>query len=134
MNFFNLTKKVQRKFASTLNILIDEEAPKSELDQKLSNLTKEQLIAFMVTKGDASKQDQSEWTRNITKDKEDAESQASNLQKRTNAKRQKINQVRKCEVIIKMQLESQRKNYELEIAGLEIAIQALKGKQGTRDD
>lgn len=94
------------------------------LPSKLLSMDKASLIQFMIKKGNERKRDQCETTQKLTVDSEDRISPIiEELEKRIIVKQQKIEQITR-----------QVKNLELEISGLDVAQQALKGKIGKREE
>ena len=90
----------------------------------LTQMNKQQLIEFMIKKGNERKRDQADLTQALTSDSQDKiASIISHLESRVAFKKTKLKQ-----------FDDQRRNYEIEISGLEIAQTALKQKIKKRED
>eukprot|EP00347_Sterkiella_histriomuscorum_P004679 403359521 len=94
-----------------------------QTQQKLRSMNKQQLLEFLKKKGIQGKAEHTIATKHVTQDHEDVEDMTDKLVYRISHKKRKIEQ-----------LESQRKNFEMEVAGLDVAISALKDKIKKRED
>jgi hypothetical protein len=91
---------------------------------RLSTMSKQQLIEFMIRKGNERKSDQCQAAQVLTRDSNDHVAPIiSALAGRVTVKQAKMEQ-----------LDKQRKNLEIEMSGLEIAQVALRGKIQKRED
>lgn len=87
-------------------------------------MDKAALIQFMIKKGNERKRDQCEATQKLTQESQDRITPiVEALEERIVVKKAKIEQITR-----------QVKNLELEISGLEVAQQALRGKITKREE
>lgn len=87
-------------------------------EEKLNNLSKQQLIEFIQAKGSILKKEQGENTLALTKDAQDQVPRLmESITHAISVKQAKI-----------ASLDSQKRNFNIEVSGLEIAQEALKSK------
>lgn len=87
-------------------------------EEKLNNLSKQQLIEFIQAKGSILKKEQGENTLALTKDAQDQVPRLmESITHAISVKQAKIES-----------LDSQKRNFNIEVSGLEIAQEALKSK------
>ncbi|CDW76447.1 UNKNOWN [Stylonychia lemnae] len=96
---------------------------KPQHEQKLRQANKQQLLAFLKKTGIDGKEQQTNATYKVTKDREDIEEMTDKLSRKINEKQIKVNK-----------LEEMRKNIERDIQGLDTAIQANKEKIKKREE
>lgn len=91
-------------------------------EERLRTLSKQELIDFIQRKGSEYKTEQRETTLVVTRDSQDQIPQLmDSIRQATAIKQAKI-----------MSLDQQKKNFNIEVSGLEIAQEALKAKQKKR--
>jgi small-conductance mechanosensitive channel len=93
-------------------------------NSKLHTMSKQELIDFMIRKGNDRKKDQQESAKILTQDSQNnLQSMIASLTKCLQPKQEKFETIEKL-----------RKNFEIELSGLDMALQAQKGKVQKRED